>query len=864
MAAIGRIRKHGVLLMIIIGVALLAFIVGDLTNVVNTGRNTVVKVGKERFETSQSKNIYGEYYQQNYEYLKIAYSNNPVLSENTTLLEQEAHRMTLDQIKHETMLDAQLAKLGLTFTKEMEAEISENVLKTAGSPDSPMGMIVNYALSEYTQQVDDYQTINNIYQQISQALQSAENMEQLNKESSLYRGYKAVERMYLLDAKENTYFGMAANSVHFSKKMLEQMSNDNQRFTGRMATININHPAFDNIKVSVSDDEAKAYFKEHKSRYMLRHDEKDLELAYFTVSATPDDMNEAAKLADELYQKMNEKGIKEFTSDIYKFDKIDLAYAPNSSDPYSYTSANASMVAAFAQVDTGLYLKADETAIQKRNALSISPNGYSSHAAPLTAELKAALHPTSMDSAVIAPRFYSNAIYFGQVRDIQSRPDSIKVARLMFPYTEAPKDNKEMTKEKAYETAMAIKAELDGKDSTAFIPYIKEYGGDTSGTFRPFVMLDGASFDRLGRYTYNPADTLTRNIFNALINTPVNTCHIQEIDNNNVYVLDMVIEKSEPVLKSQYVLYPVPVMATNSTIKSVQRNAAKAAACQSANDLAATAKKLGGEMVSTSATNMQGVVEVNGGLLDCREAIKWAYNTDKKAGNSVGSVASNPFRAALTNINQMNGETSKNEVFVVAGIKSHVVMQKPDFDDIKERVINDMKFEKKRDAVVARLKKEFNGKNMDEIAAKYGASAQAMNLGFSEYYGAMESAAVGKIANLTAGTTAVVSGVQSAYLVSVESVTKGADAKKEMMQQFTNQIKTIQQTDDKTAETQAKAFINSRFNEFAYRTVLMENVQAQQSGYPLAEVVKQLVYNNLEKDIPVIDHRHLFYGASDR
>ena len=91
-----------------------------------------------------------------------------------------------EEIKHETILDKQLASLGLEFTDEMKAEISDKGLKTAGSPESPMGKIVQYALAEYTENVQDYQTANAIYQQIGQALQSAENMEsQLNLWSSI-------------------------------------------------------------------------------------------------------------------------------------------------------------------------------------------------------------------------------------------------------------------------------------------------------------------------------------------------------------------------------------------------------------------------------------------------------------------------------------------------------------------------------------------------------------------------------------------------------------------------------------------------------------------------------------------------------
>ena len=85
-----------------------------------------------------------------------------------------------------------------------------------------------------------------------------------------------------------------------------------------------------------------------------------------------------------------------------------------------------------------------------------------------------------------------------------------------------------------------------------------------------FILLDGASFDNMG-YVYNPADTMVANMFNELINTNVNYCYLHENAANSVYFVDMVLYKSEPVLKSQYVLYPVPVMATTTTIKATHK-----------------------------------------------------------------------------------------------------------------------------------------------------------------------------------------------------------------------------------------------------------------------------------------------------
>ena len=90
------------------------------------------------------------------------------------------------------------------------------------------------------------------------------------------------------------------------------------------------------------------------------------------------------------------------------------------------------------------------------------------------------------------------------------------------------------------------------------------------------------------------------------------------------------------------------------------------------------AKKNGGEVISTTITGMQYNVSLNNNLiLDCREAIDWAFNTNKNADNEVGSVAHNTFIGHLTTYNQMTQEVSVNEVVVAIGITASTEIQSP-------------------------------------------------------------------------------------------------------------------------------------------------------------------------------------------
>ena len=108
MAAIGRIRKHGVALMIIIGIALLAFIVGDLTRIIPsiTNRNLLGKIGSTTIRMDGRENIYTSYFEQNR--ALITYTNNITSTDDD--LDQYLHDFTWEQINQETILKKQLSK----------------------------------------------------------------------------------------------------------------------------------------------------------------------------------------------------------------------------------------------------------------------------------------------------------------------------------------------------------------------------------------------------------------------------------------------------------------------------------------------------------------------------------------------------------------------------------------------------------------------------------------------------------------------------------------------------------------------------------------------------------------------------------
>ena len=126
MAAIGSIRKHGVALMIIIGLAMLAFILGDLSQVTRTfsNKNTLARIGNTKLD-----NIYGKQYEENTALIRLI-QNKSSFDENETY---QIHDMTWRQLLQDQILDKQLAKLGLSYNDQMVEDFKADMLASLNS-----------------------------------------------------------------------------------------------------------------------------------------------------------------------------------------------------------------------------------------------------------------------------------------------------------------------------------------------------------------------------------------------------------------------------------------------------------------------------------------------------------------------------------------------------------------------------------------------------------------------------------------------------------------------------------------------------------------------------------------------------------
>lgn len=273
MAAIGAIRKHGVLLMVIIGFALLAFLLGDFNKLttVLSDKNTMLKLDGKKVDQQ-----YREEFDQNLALWKIFY-NKATLEESENY---QVHDMTYNQMVEITMLDQQLERLGVTFTNEMVEEITAEMIASlrTQNPNQLLSKLVEFLAQN-----------GNVEQAIS-IISSIEDYKDQEQAREVYAAYKAIQRFAIADKKRMVYYSLVQGSVHFSDNLNKQIAESNKTALAKLITINPTAPAFKDIKAAVTEKEMKEFFNKNKKRYEIKKDFRDIDIALFNVVPSASDL----------------------------------------------------------------------------------------------------------------------------------------------------------------------------------------------------------------------------------------------------------------------------------------------------------------------------------------------------------------------------------------------------------------------------------------------------------------------------------------------------------------------------------------------------------------------------------------------
>ncbi|MCL2245676.1 MAG: SurA N-terminal domain-containing protein [Lentimicrobiaceae bacterium] len=273
MAAIGTIRKHGIFLMCIIGIALLAFVMGDVSQLSGlfSDKYTMVKIDGKKFDDEYRTRL-----DQNSALWKIFFE----LSSLDETYTAQVHETTWSQLLEQTIMEKQLKGLGLSITKEIEEEIAADMLASLNS-QQPNQLLQRFA-SYLAQQ-----------RGMEWAISIISNIEEYKNEPQareLYNAYKAIERFAVIDFQRARYMALAQNSVTFSDEAAKHFAANNNSMLAQAITLFPTAAQFNEIQPTVTDKEVKDWFQKNINRYQIKNDSRDIDLAIFPIQPSPEDL----------------------------------------------------------------------------------------------------------------------------------------------------------------------------------------------------------------------------------------------------------------------------------------------------------------------------------------------------------------------------------------------------------------------------------------------------------------------------------------------------------------------------------------------------------------------------------------------
>lgn len=282
MAAIGRIRKHSGLLIAIIGIALAAFVLGDLFKSSGSRKNIPVGIVNGEEITYREFNQNAE---QNLE-------NQRQSSQTGNLTDQQrfqVRKATWDQMVKDIILQEQYDNLGLAVSPD---ELYDLVQGTEPHP-----LMRQYFQDPNTGQFNPdmvRQFLGNLNQMDQSTRQQWLSLEKYIKEDQLQKKFNnlILKSYYLPDSLAKMNYmdkGKSADITYFGVKY-QTVADD---------------------EVEVTDADYEKYYAENKYRFYNYEENRKLDYVIFEVNASEEDLQEIVKQVKNLYAEMEETSLEE-------------------------------------------------------------------------------------------------------------------------------------------------------------------------------------------------------------------------------------------------------------------------------------------------------------------------------------------------------------------------------------------------------------------------------------------------------------------------------------------------------------------------------------------------------------------------
>jgi len=274
MAILAKIRQRTLVLILIIGLALFAFVISDVFNNNGSGQKLPSEIG-----TVNGESIPLRQFQNQVEYgMNISRGSRSTMEVANTVWDQEVRN---------TLIEQQLDELGITIEKD---EIWDLLISSPNITSNPLfqdeaGVFVEGKLREY---------VNN--------LEATQNLSPENQAD--YQNWLATEQYTIREAKKALYFNLVqAGSIATVKEgeMLYRMENDKVTFQ----FVQVPYTSIADSLVEIRKSDIQKYIDNHKSAYEVK-ESRDIQYVYFPEVPSKSDEDGAREAVEELKKEFAE------------------------------------------------------------------------------------------------------------------------------------------------------------------------------------------------------------------------------------------------------------------------------------------------------------------------------------------------------------------------------------------------------------------------------------------------------------------------------------------------------------------------------------------------------------------------------
>lgn len=272
MGIIGSIRKHSWIAVLIVGIAIVAFVIGDL----RSGRGGVPDMGKVN-----DKTLTADHFNAMYDQMEMNYKTQQGVDFLAPEMEFQLREQVWQNFVQENLSQEQFDKLGLAVTP---AEVSDMFVGQFIHP------YVRQSFTDPATGMFDAQQVANM----------VNNFDQLD--TALRYQWVELEKFVKEDRRQQKYSNLIAQGFYMPNAIAQQVANMSAN-TANVRVLQLAYQSVPNEEVNLTDADYQNYYDKHRAEYRVSEQLRSLEYILFPVNPTQQDMaaiqNEVMKIWGE-------------------------------------------------------------------------------------------------------------------------------------------------------------------------------------------------------------------------------------------------------------------------------------------------------------------------------------------------------------------------------------------------------------------------------------------------------------------------------------------------------------------------------------------------------------------------------------